>query len=62
MLPRCICSRHAFTLPLLPQSPPQRKREIVHISTGCAAVDEILGGGIETKAITEIFGGAPAGW
>ncbi|GAB4819384.1 hypothetical protein N2152v2_006430 [Parachlorella kessleri] len=36
----------------------QRLREIVHISTGCAALDEILGGGIETKAITEIFGGA----
>ena len=37
----------------------QRQREIVKISTGCAAVDEILGGGIETKAIT---GGWRGGW
>lgn len=28
----------------------------MYISTGAAAVDEILGGGIETKSITEIFG------
>jgi RecA/RadA recombinase len=27
-----------------------------YISSGCAAVDEILGGGFETKAITEIYG------
>lgn len=34
----------------------KREREIVHISSGCAAVDEMLKGGVETKAITEIFG------
>lgn len=34
----------------------QRQREIVHISTGCEAVDSVLGGGIESKAITEVFG------
>ncbi|KAL6772113.1 DMC1 [Auxenochlorella protothecoides x Auxenochlorella symbiontica] len=34
----------------------QRQRQIVHISTGCQALDELLGGGIESKAITEIFG------
>jgi meiotic recombination protein DMC1 len=34
----------------------QRQREICYISSGCAAVDEILGGGFETNAITEIFG------
>lgn len=30
----------------------QRHREIVRISTGCQAVDELLGGGIETKAVS----------
>lgn len=34
----------------------QRQRQIIHISTGCQAVDELLGGGVESKAITEIFG------
>lgn len=29
---------------------------VVHISTGSKSFDELLGGGIETKAITEIFG------
>lgn len=33
-----------------------RQRDIVHISTGCQAFDELLGGGVETKAITEVFG------
>ncbi len=32
------------------------EKEVLHITTGCAAVDEILQGGIETKAITEIYG------
>ena len=36
----------------------QRQTTIVKISTGCAALDEMLGGGIESKAITEVFGGA----
>lgn len=34
----------------------QRQREIIKISTGCSALDELLQGGIESKAITEIFG------
>ncbi|KAL4424897.1 hypothetical protein ABPG77_002120 [Micractinium sp. CCAP 211/92] len=33
-----------------------RQTTIVRISTGSQALDELLGGGIETKAITEIFG------
>lgn len=33
-----------------------RAREIGHISTGCLALDAILGGGMETKALTEIHG------
>merc|ERR1711991_667737 len=34
-----------------------RQREgILRISTGCTAVDELLGGGIETGSITELFG------
>eukprot|EP00887_Chlorella_sp_A99_P007803 scaffold20.g7803.t1 len=33
-----------------------RQRDIVHLSTGCQALDDLLGGGVETKAITEIFG------
>ena len=31
----------------------KREREFVRLSTGCAALDEMLGGGVETKAITE---------
>ncbi|KAI3437822.1 hypothetical protein D9Q98_000269 [Chlorella vulgaris] len=34
----------------------QRQTSVVKISTGSMALDELLGGGIETKAITEIFG------
>lgn len=34
----------------------QRQRDVVKISTGAEAVNELLGGGIETRAITEIFG------
>ncbi|GMH42002.1 hypothetical protein BSKO_09921 [Bryopsis sp. KO-2023] len=34
----------------------QRQREIVKITTGAQALNELLGGGFETKAITEIFG------
>jgi meiotic recombination protein DMC1 len=33
-----------------------RRAQIIHISTGSAALDEILGGGIETASITEAFG------
>lgn len=32
------------------------EKEVLHITTGSTAVDEILQGGIETKAITEIYG------
>lgn len=34
----------------------QRQREILKISSGCAAVDAILGGGYETRSITEMYG------
>jgi Rad51 len=34
----------------------QRQRDVVKISTGAEAVNELLGGGVETRAITEIFG------
>eukprot|EP00803_Ostreobium_quekettii_P001553 evm.model.scf_55.1 EVM.evm.TU.scf_55.1 scf_55:3576-7547(-) len=34
----------------------QRQRDIVKITSGCQALDEILGGGFESKCITEIFG------
>ncbi|KAK9829745.1 hypothetical protein WJX72_007642 [[Myrmecia] bisecta] len=34
----------------------QRNKDIVKISTGAQAVNELLGGGIESRAITEIFG------
>ena len=34
----------------------QRTKEIVKISTGCAALNELLQGGIESKCITEMFG------
>jgi DNA repair protein RAD51 len=34
----------------------QRRSEIITISTGSALLDQLLGGGIETGSITEIFG------
>lgn len=34
----------------------QREREIIKITTGSKAVDSVLGGGVETKAITELYG------
>lgn len=34
----------------------QRVKEILKISTGATAINELLGGGIETKSITEIYG------
>lgn len=34
----------------------QRRTNIVHISTGSQALDEIIGGGVETGSITEAFG------
>lgn len=33
-----------------------RRKEVVQITTGSSCLDEILGGGIETKSITEAFG------
>jgi hypothetical protein len=35
----------------------QKRREMVlHLTSGCKALDELLGGGIETGSITEAFG------
>jgi meiotic recombination protein DMC1 len=34
----------------------ERQRSVLKISTGCTAVNELMGGGIETKAITELYG------
>lgn len=33
-----------------------RRKDVLHITSGCAAVDAILNGGFETRSITEIFG------
>ncbi|EEB88051.1 hypothetical protein MPER_14345, partial [Moniliophthora perniciosa FA553] len=33
-----------------------RRSELVHITTGSKQLDALLGGGIETGAITELFG------
>lgn len=34
----------------------QRAKDIVKISLGAAAVNELLGGGLESRCITEIYG------
>ena len=34
----------------------ERRKSVGHISTGSNNLDEVLGGGVETQAITEIFG------
>lgn len=34
----------------------QRARDIVRINFGAQQINELLGGGLESKAITEIFG------
>ena len=34
----------------------ERRRDVGRITTGSKAVDELIGGGIETQAITEVFG------
>ena len=34
----------------------QREKCIVRVSTGSKALDELIGGGMETKAITEMYG------
>lgn len=33
-----------------------RKKHIKKITTGSSNLDDLLGGGVETKAITEIYG------
>lgn len=34
----------------------EKRKHIIHITTGSKALDKILGGGIETSSITELFG------
>lgn len=34
----------------------QRQREIVYINFGATQLNELLGGGLESKAITEVYG------
>lgn len=34
----------------------QKRKNVVRITTGSTVLDELLGGGIETMAITEAFG------
>lgn len=34
----------------------QRQKDITKISFGSEAINELLGGGLETKSITEMFG------
>ncbi|KNC81985.1 DNA repair protein RAD51 like 1 [Sphaeroforma arctica JP610] len=34
----------------------QRRQELISITTGCKSMDDLLGGGIETGSITELFG------
>jgi hypothetical protein len=43
--------------PPQPRAAPQRQREVVRITCGSPAVDQLLGGGLaETKCITEMYG------
>jgi len=32
------------------------RQNIIHLSTGSSELDKLLGGGVESRAITEIFG------
>lgn len=34
----------------------EKRKQIVHITTGASSLDRILGGGVETASITELFG------
>ena len=34
----------------------EKRKQIIHLTTGSVALDSILGGGIETSSITELFG------
>lgn len=38
-----------------------QRKELVRITTGSRELDELLGGGIEAGAMTEVFGGARCG-
>lgn len=33
-----------------------KRQKVVRFSTGCKSVDELLGGGVESQSITEIYG------
>jgi RecA/RadA recombinase len=33
-----------------------KRKEVVKVTTGCVALDQLLGGGVETMSITEVFG------
>lgn len=33
-----------------------KRKEVIKVTTGCAALDQLLGGGVETMSITEVFG------
>ena len=46
---RKLCPSHGFQSAKDYEA--QRQASIVKISTGCAALDELLGGGVETKAV-----------
>ena len=47
---------NASAPPLFTHLVVQRARDIVKINFGAQQVNELLGGGLETKAITEMFG------
>jgi RecA/RadA recombinase len=34
----------------------EKRKSIIHITTGSSALDKILGGGFESASITELFG------
>ena len=34
-----------------------KRRQVIKLTTGASSLDAILGGGIETSSITELFGG-----
>ena len=34
----------------------EQRQQVIHMTTGSSALDKILGGGIETRSITELFG------
>ena len=34
----------------------EKRKHVVHVTTGSSALDKILGGGVESASITELFG------